>query len=679
MAETQTRADRSREVNDVRTVATTWIPMADGVRLSAKLWLPDPPPEGGAPAILEYGPYRKDDATAAGDEHMFGWFAARGYACVRVDIRGCGDSDGVILGEHLPQEQDDALEVLAWIAAQPWSDGGVGMIGLSWTGFNGLQVASRRPPQLKAVISCCSTDDRYGNDIHYMGGCVLGVDMLSWATTMLAYNARPPQPDVVGEGWRESWLRRVDETPPFVEEWLSHQRRDAFWKHGSVGESLNTIACPLLMVGGWADAYRSTVLRVLEGYDGPCKVLIGPWSHHYGFNGLPGPSIGFLQEALRWWDHWLKGRPTDVMEEPALRAWMQESVRADSAPGADRPGRWVAEPDWPPTDRAPHALALTPGALGEEAGGATASVSIAGTLECGIDAGDWLGFGRRVDVPLEQRAEDGRSLVFDTQPLSEAVEILGIPRAQFAVGSDRPQALLAVRLCDVAPDGTSTLVTRGVLNLTHRDSHETPSPLVPGETVAVSIELNAIAHAFPPGHRIRLAVSPAYWPWAWPSPATAVLTFALPDCSLELPVRPRPAAEPAIVFAEPEWAPSIEVVSAEVTPSRRAITREVESGRLTIATDFSYFGDQTYRNGFHYRENMRDEGTIVLGDPLSAEVRCDRTIRMRQGDWSIRIEAWATMSSTAEAFIVTNGVDAYEGEVRVAAKLWNREIPRDLV
>ena len=208
---------------------------------------------------------------------------------MRVDIRGCGDSDGILMGEYLAQEQDDALEVLEWIAAQPWSDGGAGMIGLSWTGFNGLQVAYRRPPQLKAVISCCSTDDRYGNDIHYMGGCVLGIDMLSWATTMLGYNARPPQPDVVGEAWRESWMRRIDETPPFVEDWLAHQRRDAFWKHGSISESYGTIECPLLMVGGWADAYRSTVLRVLEGYDGPCKGLIGPWSHHYGFNGLPGP------------------------------------------------------------------------------------------------------------------------------------------------------------------------------------------------------------------------------------------------------------------------------------------------------------------------------------------------------------------------------------------------------
>jgi putative CocE/NonD family hydrolase len=678
MAEIETRADAPVEVNDVRTVAHTWIPMADGTRLSAKLWLPDPLPSGGVPAILEYAPYRKDDATAAGDERMFGYFAAHGYACVRVDIRGCGDSDGILMGEYLAQEQDDALEVLAWIAAQPWSDGGAGMIGLSWTGFNGLQVAYRRPPQLKAVISCCSTDDRYDEDTHYMGGCVLGIDMLSWATTMLGYNARPPQPDVVGESWRESWLRRIDETPPFVEDWLAHQRRDDFWKHGSIGEAYNTIECPLLMVGGWADAYRTTVLRVLEGYDGPCKGLIGPWSHHYGFDALPGPSIGFLQEALRWWDHWLKAKATGVMEDPALRVWMQESVRADAS-GDDRPGRWVCEPEWPPAGRAPAVLLFGDGTLGSSAAAAGQTVSVAGTLESGVDSGDWLGFGRAVDLPRDQRAEDGRSLTFDTAPLTDTFEILGVPRVNLVVSSDQPNALIAARLCDVAPDGSSTLVTRRVLNLTHRESHEHPSALAPGEPVSASIDLSAIAHAFPPGHRIRLALSPTYWPWAWPSPVTAELTFALPECSLELPVRPRPASEPPIAFAEPEWAPGIEVVSYAPTPSRRVIARDVAASRLTITTDFSYFGQQTYRNGLEYREDMRDSEAITIGDPLSAEVRCERTIRMRQGDWSIRVEAWATMSSTADAFIVTNGIDAYEGEARVAAKLWTREIPRDLV
>ncbi len=666
-------------MSGVRTIPHAWIPMSDGVRLAAKIWLPEAAAGAAVPTILEYVPYRKDDATSPGDERMHGYFAAHGYACVRLDLRGSGSSDGILRGEYLAQEQDDAVEALAWIAAQPGSDGGVGMIGISWGGFNGLQVAHRRPPELKAVVSMCSTDDRYADDIHYMGGCVLGIDMLSWAATMLGYNARPPQPEVVGEGWRDAWLNRLEETPPFVEDWLSHQRRDAFWKHGSIAEDYNAMDCPLLMVGGWADAYRNAILRILEHYEGPCKGLIGPWSHHVPFSGDPGPSIGFLQECLRWWDHWLKGEETGVLDEPALRAWMQESV-PPAAAYAIRPGRWVGEAVWPPADRPPLTLRLDGGSrLTAQPTGLEGTATIAGTLATGHDGGDWLGFGRPIDLPVDQRAEDGRSLSFDTGPLAEPVEILGRAHARLLVRSDQPNALLAVRLCDVAPDGSSTLVTRGLLNLTHRDSDEQPSPLVPGEAVAVDVALNAIAHAFPTGHRLRLAVSPTYWPWAWPSPVTAEITLELGGCSLEIPARPLSDDEPAITFLEPESAPNLDVVSARPTPSRREVVRDVASGRLTITTDFSYFGEQTYRNGLEYSETMRDEESIVVDDPLSAQARCERTIRMRQGDWAVRVEASSSMSSTRDTFVVTNGIDAYEGDARVAAKRWTRTIPRDLV
>ena len=150
------------------------------------------------PAILEYIPYRKDDGTAARDALMHPWWAGHGYANVRVDQRGSGDSDGIILDEYTQQEHDDALEVLAWLAAQPWCTGKVGIIGKSWGGFNGLQIAARRPPELAGVISVASTDDRYATDIHYIGGALHGFQKQSWASTMLAYNARPPDPAVRG-------------------------------------------------------------------------------------------------------------------------------------------------------------------------------------------------------------------------------------------------------------------------------------------------------------------------------------------------------------------------------------------------------------------------------------------------------------------------------------------------
>ena len=178
-----------------------------------------------------------------------------------------------------------------------------------------------------------------------------------------------------------------------------------------------------------------------------------------------------------------QGRADGRDGEPALRAWMQESVRADSDPAATAQAAGSPRPNGRPRSGRPR-LSRCARRARRGARGRRRAVSIAGTLECGVDAGDWLGFGRRVDVALEQRAEDGRSLVFDTPPLAERVEILGIPRARLAVSADQPQALLAVRLCDVAPDGSSTLVTRGVLNLTHRESHETPAAR-PGEIVAV--------------------------------------------------------------------------------------------------------------------------------------------------------------------------------------------------
>ena len=228
--------------------------------------------------------------------------------------------------------------MIAWLAAQPWCSGAVGMMGISWGGFNALQVAARRPPALKAIISMCSTDDRYANDEHYIGGCVMGPEMQSYATMLLGYATHAPDPAVVGDGWRELWRERLEAAAPALPEWLAHQRRDAYWRHGSVCEDWDAMECAVYMVGGWADGYRDAILRVLENYRGPVKGLIGPWCHTSPHHGEPGPAIGFLQEALRWWDHWLKGVDTGVMDDPALTFWMQDAyTRGEDMEREDRP------------------------------------------------------------------------------------------------------------------------------------------------------------------------------------------------------------------------------------------------------------------------------------------------------------------------------------------------------
>ena len=186
-----------------------WITLSDGCRLGARLWLPETALQSPVPAVLEYIPYRKRDGTRARDDPMHGYFAQNGYAAVRVDMRGSGESDGQLADEYLKQEQDDALEVIAWIASQPWCTGAVGLQGKSWGGFNALQIAARRPPALKAIITTFSTDNRYTDDIHYMGGCLLN-DNLWWGSIMLAYQSRPLDPEIVGPDWRERWLERLE-------------------------------------------------------------------------------------------------------------------------------------------------------------------------------------------------------------------------------------------------------------------------------------------------------------------------------------------------------------------------------------------------------------------------------------------------------------------------------------
>ncbi len=652
--------------HEVTVLDNVWIPMADGCRLSAKIWLPVGPETEPVPALLEYIPYRKDDATAVGDSTRHAYLAGHGYASVRADLRGSGDSEGVLLDEYLVQEQDDGVEVLAWLARQPWCSGATGMFGISWGGFNSLQIAARRPPSLKAIITHCSTDDRYSDDVHYVGGCLLAADALSWASTMLAFNGRPPDPLVVGERWRELWLERLDATPPFIEAWLSHQRRDAFWKHGSVCEDYGAIECAVYAVGGWADPYRNAIFRLLEGLPGPKKALIGAWSHNYPEDGIPGPAIGFLQESLRWWDYWLKGVDTGIMDEPVVRVWMQESI--DPRPYYDeRPGRWATEPSWP----SPH-VEVVPRPLELPAS------TLVGAQEHGGLAGDWCPYGAPEELPPDQRAEDGLCLCWTGAPLEERLEILGFPEVAVTLAVDRPIALVCVRLCDVAPDGASTLVTRGVLNLAHRSGSEEPAPLVPGEAYEVSVRLNAIAHAFLPGHAFRVAISPTYWPWAWPSPAPVALTVA--DARLDLPVRAPGRDEDLAPFGPAEAAEALSTETLRPKETGCFVRRNIADRTFEVEWVQDYGGLlRLVGNGLEFETRGSDTFTIVEGDPLSAVTRSARTCVLRRGDWCVRVETASALSADAAAFRVTNMLDAYEGDVRTWAKTWDLEIPRDHV
>ncbi len=668
--------------HSVCVIENCWIPISDGCHLAARIWRPAEAETTPVPAILEYIPYRKRDFTRARDEPMHHYFAGHGYAAVRVDIRGSGDSDGFLLDEYLKQEHDDALEVIRWIVRQPWCNGVVGMMGKSWGGFNSLQVAARRPPELKAILTVCSTDDRYADDVHYMGGCLLN-ENLTWGSVLMSYNAYPPDPELVGERWRAMWRDRLEHAVFFPSLWLEHSRRDDYWKHGSVCENYGAITCPVYAIGGWADAYSNAIPRLLAGLKGPRKGLIGPWAHLYPHDGVPGPAIGFLQEALRWWNHWLKGADTGIMAEPVLRVWMQESVPPRPS-YKHRPGRWVTEPRWPSSRIMLQRYWLDPGRL-NTAPTAETQLDFRSPETTGIGAGEWCGFGAPGEAPLDQRGDDGCSLTFDSAPLPERVEILGAPAATLELMADQPVALIAVRLNDVARGGASTRVTYGLLNLTHRDSHEEPKPLEPGKRYRIKVTLNDIAHAFPAGHKMRLAISTSYWPIAWPSPQPVTVSLFTGESFVDLPVRPPDPEDAALKPFEPP-----ERAAAETTELRpAALQRVVERDRTTnetIYTVSSGRGDlespkltRIKAIGLEVGHTMLKCFRIGEEDPTLAQAEVIQKTWFCRSAWRTRVETRARFSSTAEDFLLEATLTAYENDALFFTHSWTRRIKRDLL
>ncbi|WP_143526312.1 CocE/NonD family hydrolase [Roseivivax lentus] len=652
------------------------IPMPDGTRLAARVWLPEDADQTPVPAILEYIPYRKNDKTLERDHARAPWIAARGYAYVRLDIRGSGESEGLMTDEYTSAELQDGCDAIAWIAEQAWCDGGVGIVGISWGGFNGLQLAALQPPALKAVVSICSTDDRYADDIHYMGGALL-CDHLSWASVMFGINTLPPDPAHVGERWREMWHQRLDESGLWLDEWLRHQTRDAFWKHGSVCEDIGAIKIPVYAVSGWADGYCRAVFRLVETLQAPAKGIVGPWSHKYPHLGEPGPAIDWLTEETRWWDHWLKGVDTGIMDEDPLRLFLQDHAKP-SGHYAQRAGHWITEPAWPSPNIDRQVFSLgTNGHLGGDAE-PDDRLQVASPLWVGSHAGKWCSYAKRGDQPGDQRREDAGSLVFETAPLAEDTHITGDATVTLTFQVDRPVAQVAARLMDVAPDGAATRVSYGVLNLTHRDSHETPEALVPGETYSAEVEMKHVAQTFRAGHRIRLGLSNCYFPIIWPAPEPVTLTLIPARCTLTLPVRTGDLMVPDR-FDPPRAAEPLEV-DYDVEPhSGWSVTEDRNTGRVVVES-FDHEGAAriTPHDLFHSAD-VRERYSVLPDNPLSAEGQVVWMHEMSRGDWSVKSVTDTTLICDRDAFHIAARLRAWEGEALVRDLEWKRSIPRHLV
>ncbi|MEO0865285.1 MAG: CocE/NonD family hydrolase, partial [Pseudomonadota bacterium] len=613
--------------------------MSDGTRLSARLWIPVDAQHDPVPLILEYLPYRKRDGTCARDALTHPYFARRGYACLRVDMRGNGDSHGLMTDEYTRQELEDAVEVIGWAAARDWCTGAVGMMGISWGGFNSLQVAAMAPGPLRAIITLCSTVDRFADDIHYKGGCLLN-ENLGWGATMWSYSSRAPDP-ALRPDWREMWLDRLKNEPFLPSTWLRHQTRDDYWQHGSVCEDYAALKAKVLAVGGWGDAYKNAVPQIVRNIPG-ARGIIGPWVHKYPHFAVPEPRIGFLQEALRWWDRWLKGVDTGVEEDPGLRLYMMDGVRPATWYTA-RAGHWIGQT----TATDAQTLWLGHGTLDETDRGT--DTHIASPADTGADGGEYCAIWLGPELPGDQRRDDALSTCWTSEPLDADMALSGAPTVRLRLASDMPHAQIAVRLCHVHPDGASTRITYGVLNLSHRDSHADPQPMTVDRPDEVTLALDHIGYTVPRGHRLRVAISSAYWPLIWPAPAAATLHITQGQITL-----PQPRGDTTCApFPPPEAATpwQTEQLRPEAHTRRQETDMTTGTVSLIIEDDFGKLRDLDH--GLITGSVARERWDIHPDDPLSARGTCHWTDELERNGIRLRTEARCEMWSDATTFYLS--------------------------
>jgi putative CocE/NonD family hydrolase len=659
-----------------KVIENEWIPLPDGRRLSSRIWIPENAKKKPVPGILEYLPYRKRDGTAQRDESTYPAFAESGYAGVRVDISGTGESDGDFDDEYSPRELADACEVIEWISKQPWCDGNLGMMGISWGGFNSLQVAALRPSALKAIISIGSTVDRYNDDIHYKNGCLLNSNF-SWSSVMLCYASRPPDPELFGKNWKESWLHRLNTQPFPLEKWLSHQRRDDYWKHGSISEDYSAIETPTLIISGWADGYINAPPAAATNLSATTKAINGPWIHKYPHIAWPKPRMDFLGEAIAWWDRWLKNIDNQVENLPAYRAYISENVRPILRRDVE-PGRWVSEAELPSANIRSRQFYLATNRQLLDIPGAPGEKSICSPQDCGTSSGEVFTLKPESDMPGDQRHDDSGSLVFETSKLHKSIEILGRPKLRLSVAINQTAGNIVVRLNDVHPDRSVSRVSWGVLNLAHRNGNENPEPMTPGQAEMIEIDLDECGYRFLQEHKIRVAISTSYWPMIMPPPVVTTATIKLgPDASIAMPIR---SGEDSIEVAEPENPdplPDYEMHSP--ADNRRWVERDLQKGE----THYHVIGDtgeeEMPGHGLRTRHYHRECWSINNDDPLSYRSSSSYICWMSRGDWSIRTESDSNFHCDAENFYIQARVTAFESDRQINQRNWQKTIKRDLI
>jgi putative CocE/NonD family hydrolase len=678
--------------HEVETRLGVWIRARDGVQLSANLWLPIPAeeePEARFPAILEMIPYGKDNWRRNADVPRGTYLAKRGYVLCRLDVRGTGSSGGIALDEYTEAETRDGFDAVEWLAAQPWCTGAVGMWGISYGGFTAIQVAKLRPPHLRAIVPIQATDDRYLTDVHYVGGCVTASELSQYAVSQLAMNAMPPDPAIVGEGWKAAWGERLEATPPWLFEWLRRQRDEPYWRSGSLAPDYDAIEAAILNVGGWMDSYVDAALRMQAACRAPSRTIVGNWVHGLPSSATPGPNIDELHEIVRFFDRWLKGVANGVDDEPALTWFERDYAEPEPFPVA-WPGRWRAARSYPHSGVEPRDWSLGAGSLPlvgrliqlPDESDAVDRYRHRPTL--GTRAALSWGAGSPPNgLSRDLRPDESLGPTYTSDPLADALSILGVPEVVLHLSASAPVATAVVRLADVAPDGTSAQVTAGILNLTHRRSHASPEALEPGRIDEIRISMRPAGYRFLAGHRIRLSIASGSWPVIWPSPLP--VEFELwhgpgHPSRLTLPVVPPAGGDgdaPLPTFKTSP--PDLVTVGAEgdSDPPVWQIREGVVDGTVTVTIHDG--GEDVLDDGrrLYSAETLRL--TASDADPADASLAADVVYRWHELSFDTEIRARSQQTSDASAFDLRVELEVDLDGEPFFRRRWHERIPRDLV
>ena len=658
----------------IRVIENTWIEMPDGVKLAARIILPEDAETKPVGAILDYHGYTKRRGPRRGDDRTAAWLVPRGFALVRVDVRGTGESGGIIVNEYDLPEQADAGPVIRWISQQPWCNGNVGMRGISYSAITAYQAAAKAIPELKAIIAAMGTENGYTDDVHTLGGCILNEKVI-WGTLWKRVMTNPPDPAIVGDRWQEMWLERLEAQIPLVSEWMRHQLVDEYWRNRILTD-YSKVKCAVYAVGGLEDSYINTVPRVLERLSSPRKGIIGPWGHQWPQGGDPGPKIDWAVEETRWWDHWLNGHDNGIMNEPMLRSYVAEATTAQSYPG-NIPGRWVADETWPPArSQAANYVLSADGSLSRRQMRRDKR-DVPGDVTIGTGIPLLSPMDMASQAPSEQSVDDDRSLIFETAPLAQDIDIVGQPMLQLRFVSDKAVAKISARLNEVTPDGRSWLLTYGVRNLAHNADHTAFLPIAPGVEHAQVLVLNHTSRRVKKGSRIRLSVSQNQWPIVWPTPEAVNLQVVTGISKLDLPIRPARSSEAKMPI------PTLPQAAGRPVQGESVVERPIRINGSPGNRQAVFMASQPLElellepTGMRIGDSLSIDATVNDGDVNSYRIAFSSEGGSEREGWKAVARVETTMTSTPREFIVEEGIEATLNGEKLFARRWFNRVPRN--